>query len=75
MMNCLYMLVAILSHPTGVRGLKYRSGYVVDKLFGSHPTGVRGLKFTTDKFLIDIPVMSHPTGVRGLKLEWGRFHG
>ena len=55
-----------LSHPTGVRGLKYKISPFKYSPIMSHPTGVRGLKshgvgraYQGGK--------SHPTGVRGLK--------
>ena len=35
------------SHPTGVRGLKYRLHRRINGGDRSHPTGVRGLKFVT----------------------------
>ena len=52
------------SHPTGVRGLKFKqSGYVVDKLL-SHPTGVRGLKSV-------VPVV--PWGADNVAPHWGAW--
>ena len=33
-----------MSHPTGVRGLKFREDTRMSLDFESHPTGVRGLK-------------------------------
>ena len=33
-----------MSHPTGVRGLKFTSCYNAAEVDLSHPTGVRGLK-------------------------------
>ena len=35
----------MLSHPTGVRGLKFIGGVKTSGLKVSHPTGVRGLKY------------------------------
>ena len=36
------------SHPTGVRGLKYRPRPTTGPSLSSHPTGVRGLKYDHD---------------------------
>ena len=54
------------SHPTGVRGLKYRVEQISRGISQSHPTGVRGLKYPRVASHHSTET-SHPTGVRGLK--------
>ena len=62
------------SHPTGVRGLKFRSHNWMMEKVESHPTGVRGLKLVTIEQIARW-AGSHPTGVRGLKYGHGVCRG
>ena len=55
-----------MSHPTGVRGLKFKQRAARSSERRSHPTGVRGLK-SVDVEDVENVRASHPTGVRGLK--------
>ena len=56
----------ILSHLTGVRGLKPYTTYVLRLEIKSHLTGVRGLKLVIQHGM-RAHLLSHLTGVRGLK--------
>ena len=61
-----FLWCGMLSHPTGVRGLKFVHVAERGGVGESHPTGVRGLKYPRD-VLPGHANRSHPTGVRGLK--------
>ena len=56
----------LLSHPAGVRGLKYKRQVQAALTRQSHPYGVRGLKFE-DVDRLHMLLRSHPCWVRGLK--------
>ena len=58
------------SHPSRVRGLKYRDDLLCGAPVLSHPSRVRGLKYA-QRIREDLLVRSHPSRVRGLKLRLG----
>ena len=61
------------SHPSWVRGLKYKSMISLKYTSLSHPSRVRGLKYYSHH-VKDYKDKSHPSRVRGLKFRYLTYY-